>query len=81
MISLKEVIIEATKNDRVCPMPEQWNRLYKLLPNRRIKGSGWELPVPLILASWHGHSIPFKGITHERTFGVGCVPWGYRRSL
>ena len=53
MASLEEAIAQATKNDRVCPMPTHWDNLYKLLPNRRRKGAGWEPPLPLILAAWH----------------------------
>lgn len=35
-------------------MPDRWNALWKLLPNRRRAGGGWEPPLPLILAAWHG---------------------------
>jgi len=34
-------------------MPQQWNRLYDMLPERRRVGSGWEPALPLILAAWH----------------------------
>lgn len=39
-------------NDRVCPLPERWNELWEMLPDRRRVGSGWEPPLPLILAAW-----------------------------
>jgi len=39
-------------DSRVCPMPQQWNKLYGLLPNRRRSGAGWEPPLPLILGVW-----------------------------
>jgi len=39
-------------NGRVCPQPQNWNELWELLPNRRRVGSGWEPPLPLILAAW-----------------------------
>ena len=53
MTTLEEAITEATKNNRVCPMPSLWNQLYELLPNRKRKGFGWEPSLPLILAAWH----------------------------
>ena len=34
-------------------MPQRWNALYELLPNRQRVGSGWEPALPLILAAWH----------------------------
>ena len=48
-----EVISLATKSGRVCPQPQEWNRLYDLLPNRCRAGNGWEPALPLILAAWH----------------------------
>jgi hypothetical protein len=43
-------------NDRVCPLPEKWNALWQLLPNRKRKGNSWEPSPPLILAAWHHSS-------------------------
>ncbi len=37
---------------RVCPVPQKWQELYELLPNKIRKGSGWEPALPLILAAW-----------------------------
>lgn len=49
-----------TANDRLVPMPLQWNELYQLLRNTRQKAAGeWHLPAPLILAAWH-HSMPIE---------------------
>jgi hypothetical protein len=36
-------------DDRVCPRPIEWNRLYELIGG---KMSAWEPPPPLILAAW-----------------------------
>lgn len=33
-------------------MPQQWQQLYQMLPDKRRKGIGWEPSVPLILAAW-----------------------------
>jgi hypothetical protein len=39
-------------NGRVCPMPDYWNQLWDMLPDKKRLGSGWEPPLPLILAAW-----------------------------
>jgi len=49
-----EQLLAYVKSDgRVCPKPDKWNQLYKLLPYKKRKGAGWEPPLPLILAAWH----------------------------
>jgi hypothetical protein len=49
-----------TANNRLVPMPPEWNKLYGMLKNTRQKPSGgWEPPLPLILAAWH-HSMPIE---------------------
>jgi TPR repeat protein len=41
-----------TQNNRV--VPRDWNKLYKMLANRRqLPSGGWEPALPLILAAWH----------------------------
>jgi len=52
MTTLGKVLLETTRNSRVCPQPKKWNELYELLPHKRRKGAGWEPPLPLILAAW-----------------------------
>ena len=52
MITLEKVLAEAQKNERVCPQPQHWSRLYELLPDKQRKGGGWEPAAPLILAAW-----------------------------
>ena len=37
---------------RVCPMPDAWNQLWEMLPDKKRVGSGWEPSLPLILAAW-----------------------------
>ncbi|MEP2774426.1 MAG: hypothetical protein ABJQ29_15640 [Luteolibacter sp.] len=52
--------IQCTTNNRLVPIPEQWNKLYGMLKKTRQNPSGgWEPPLPLILAAWH-HSMPFE---------------------
>lgn len=38
--------------NRVCPKPNQWNKLYDILPGKYRGDSGWVPPLPLILAAW-----------------------------
>ena len=45
------LIAYCRENSRVCPMPQRWNALWELLPNRKRVGGGWEPPLPLILAA------------------------------
>jgi hypothetical protein len=48
-----ELVRYCSENNRVCPMPSQWNTLWEMLPNRKRAGEGWEPALPLILAAWH----------------------------
>lgn len=48
----KSLMAYCRENGRVCPMPQQWNTLWELLPERKRVGSGWEPALPLILAAW-----------------------------
>ena len=49
---LESLIQYCQENKRVCPMPGAWNELWKMLPNKRQIGAGWQPPVPLILGAW-----------------------------
>src|SRR5258708_3409880 len=40
-------------NDRVCLLPQKWNQLWEMLPDRRRVGANWEPALPLILATWN----------------------------
>ena len=48
----ESLIAYCRENSRVCPMPQRWNALWELLPNRKRVGGGWEPALPLILAAW-----------------------------
>jgi hypothetical protein len=50
---VSELIAYCRENNRVCPMPQLWNKLYELLPDRKRAGGGWEPSLPLILAAWY----------------------------
>ena len=58
--NLENLLEYCRANRRVCPTPRAWNRLWKLLPNRKRKDGGWEPPLPPILAAWHDVSDESK---------------------
>ena len=47
------LIQRMTAGGRICPMPQLWNRLWEMLPDKSRLGGGWEPPLPLILGAWH----------------------------
>ena len=52
-INTLEQLIEYCKDiNRVCPQPQLWNEMYNKLKDKKQIGSGWEPPLPLILATW-----------------------------
>ena len=51
--SVESLVGYCRENRRVCPLPQQWKRLWEMLPNRTRIGAGWQPPLPLILAVWH----------------------------
>ena len=53
---LEQLLNYCKSNERVCPLPQKWNELYKLLPNKKRKGAGFIPSVPLILGGWHHSS-------------------------
>ncbi len=77
MATLEEALEEVQRNNRVCPQPQKWNELYKLLPNKRRKGGGWEPSLPLILAAWWDTSAIQKKLRlceHiEWAYKQGCL--------
>ncbi len=50
--SVESLVAYCRENNRVCPLPQQWKRLWEMLPNRTQVGAGWQPPLPLILAAW-----------------------------
>lgn len=49
---LDDLLSYVRGNARVCPMPQKWNDLWSMLPDRHRLDGGWEPPLPLILAPW-----------------------------
>jgi hypothetical protein len=49
---VESLIQYCQENNRVCPMPDAWNRLWEMLPGKQQLDGGWQPPVPLILGGW-----------------------------
>ena len=52
MITVNDLLNEATRDGRVCPQPHRWNDFWKMLPNKTRTGAEGEPSPPLILAAW-----------------------------
>jgi hypothetical protein len=48
------------ENERVCPLPPHWQRLWEMLPIRFRDRASIRPPAPLILAAWHDTSPMLK---------------------
>ena len=58
-LSVVEVMVEARRNNRVCPQPARWVALYGMLLDKKQTGAGWEPAPPLVDAAWNATpSIP-----------------------
>jgi hypothetical protein len=46
-------LLEYVKRDGlICPEPGRRQQLWEMLPDKSRVGSGWNPPLPLILAAW-----------------------------
>ena len=52
----KELLNYVVENNRICPNPDQWAKLWEMLPAKKREGLGWKPPVPLILNAWQNTS-------------------------
>ena len=50
--TVETLIAYCREKNRVCPQPRLWHQMWEMLPDRRQVGSGWQPPLPLILAAW-----------------------------
>jgi len=58
-------LIEYVKEGgRICPNPQEWLTLWEMLPDKDRIGSGWNPPLPLILAAWSEPAV-FKALRLE----------------
>lgn len=60
MDRLSDLIEMCKINNRVCPKPQNWDKLWKMLKNKKRVGNGWIPSLPLILAAWHHSSDSLK---------------------
>lgn len=61
-LTVVEVMVEARKNNRVCPKPARWLQLYEMLPDKRRS----EPAPPLVDAAWNDTpSIPKRMCLRE----------------
>ena len=51
-VTLPVVLALAAESGRICPEPQQWSRLFELLPETRHDGYGSIPGAPLILGAW-----------------------------
>ena len=51
--TVESLIAYCSDKDRVCPVPQQWNKLWKTLPNRRQEGLSWQPALPLAFGEWY----------------------------
>jgi hypothetical protein len=49
---LEALLSYVQEKRRVCPLPQQWDRLYKLLANNKVQRTTENVPAPLILSAW-----------------------------
>jgi hypothetical protein len=80
-LSVVEVMVEARRNNRVCPLPVKWQQLYDMLPDKKQSGAGWQPAPPLIDAAWNGTpSIPKRMCLREHiewAASHGCLQQVY----
>lgn len=51
-VVLGDVLAEARRNNRLCPRPLAWQRLYEMLPDKTQGQRGWQPPPPLTGTAW-----------------------------
>lgn len=55
-LSVHDVMVEARRFNRVCPLPAAWQRLYDLLPGKLTTGRVWQPPPPITGHAWQATS-------------------------
>jgi len=51
--SVEYLVAYDRENDRVCPLPQHWQELWEMLPDRTRIRADWQPSLPLILAACH----------------------------
>lgn len=55
-LTVQQVMAEARRFNRVCPLPEQWQQLYDLLPAKIVRGGSPQPPPPITGPAWNATS-------------------------
>jgi hypothetical protein len=51
-LAVEDVLLEARRNNRVCPLPPHWVALYEMLPDKKRTARGWEPAPPITGPAW-----------------------------
>ena len=51
-VTVAQALNLARRNNRVCPMPEPWLKLYAMLPDKQQVGRDWRPQAPLTGGAW-----------------------------
>jgi hypothetical protein len=51
-VTLDQAMVEARRNNRVCPRPEHWLAIYALLPGRKVVNGKHQPAPPITGAAW-----------------------------
>ena len=54
---LQSLLEYCNSKGRICPQPQKWDQLWKMLPDKKQIGSEWYPPLPLMLGAWW-HTTP-----------------------
>ena len=66
-------LIEYCQSDgRICPLPDHWNQLWEMLPDKRRSGATWVPAPPLILAGWSSSAPLAKAVRLQEH-----IQWAY----
>lgn len=62
-----ELISYCNVNERICPQPQLWSKLWDMLNDKeRVGVAGWNPPLPQILAAWWNTSPSEKKFRFEQ---------------
>lgn len=63
---LKSLLEYVKADGRICPMPDYWNKLWEMLPDKKHIGREWKPPMPLTLAVWWETPLETKTMRLDR---------------
>ena len=73
---LKDLMDFCTWNNRVCPHPLEWDRLWRILRDHKQEHARWNPPRPLILAAWWETTVREKRECLQQH-----IRWAYEHEL